>query len=285
MAVRAIPRCRAKVAYAKPLPTTIPKHVAKLEQVARTHDGHLPPVKWLTENGYFASYNCMMCHPASFRHINTAKDHEAEKYRPIMKPASHHTLDQYNIPGARFNPTTLELEPGLDEQSWMNIGRAISTFSESLRFWTGDLLQYGFRLWGKTTTFNLAAQCTGYSREVLYSCARIAKRFPPERRVAALTFHHHVAVERLEPEKSNQLLATAVDLGLSARQLREEAQRDAGSKPAPKWHRVTVHVSMMQDTHQRLKQRAGGHALPWVLNEIIEAYLDGRPVPFFGGKE
>lgn len=251
--------------------TVIARHVRILEEVARLHNGVLPPVAWLNSNGYGQSYCVMMSDPAPFKHIKTHAEKKAEKYGQIMPPEKYKTLAEYNIRGCHFNPIGVEIEAGIEEKSWMEICRAVSHFENCVRWWVGDLLLYGFRQWGKKTTFDLAQQATGYKREMLYEYTRIAKRFPAERRVAALTFHHHVAVERLEPAVADKLLAEAVELGLSARQLRE--QRDEKKN---RFDTVTVAIKMPLYTYKRLKERAGCHNLNWFIGNIIEQYFEGQ---------
>lgn len=260
---------------------TVAKHVRILEQVARLRGGVLPPVGWLNENGYGQSYCVMMANPSPFKHIKTHAERQAEKYEPattqgqIMPPAKYKTLAEYNIRGCQFNPIGVDIEAGIEEKSWMEICRAVSHFENCVRWWVGDLLLYGFRQWGKKTTFDLAQQATGYKRELLYEYTRIAKRFPPERRVEALTFHHHVAVERMEPVVADKMLAEAVELGLSARQLRLCCD-DAKDDKKNRFDTVSVTVKMQQYTYKRLKERAGGHNLNWFIGNIIEQYLEGK---------
>ena len=262
---------------------TIAKHVAVLEAVAAAHGGVLPPYKWLNENGYFTSYDVMMQHPRDFKHIKTHEQEQAEHYKPapgsprIMRPGKFKTMAEYHVNGAHFAPTGLEIEPGMSEKEWLALGRKLAQVCQSVNWWIGDFLQYGFRTYGKRTTFDLAQQATGYTRSQLYSCACIAKRFPPERRVEALTVFHHAAVRKLPPEKADKLLAEAVELGLTGRQLTALANEEGGKKKN-RFDRKKVSVILWQTTYDTLKARAAGKNLGWFIADIIEEYLTGQPV-------
>lgn len=260
----------------------IAKHVRILEQVAQLHGGVLPRYTWLNENGYGQSYCVMMSVPAAFKHIKSHAEKKAEKYGittaprgQIMPPAKYKTLAEYTVRGCRFNPIGVDIELGMEERSWMEACRAISHFENCVHWWVGDLLLYGFRQWGKKTTFDLAQQATGYRRKMLYEYTRIAKKFPPERRVEALTFWHHAAVERLEPVVADKLLAEAVELGLTAHELRTQGDDEKDEKKN-RFDTVTVVVKMQQYTYRRLKERAGGHNLNWFIGNIIDQYLEGN---------
>jgi hypothetical protein len=262
---------------------TVAKHVAVLEAVAEEHGGVLPPYKWLNENGYFYSYNVMLDHPSDFKHVKTWEQAQAEMYKPspgapqIMRPKKFKTLAEYNIKGAHFSPTCLALDPGMSEKEWMSVGRAITTLRQSAHWWVGDFLQYGKRTYGVAATFDLARQATGYTRSQLYSAARIAKKFPPERRVEALTVFHHQAVSSAPPEIADRLLAEAVEIGLTARQIKQMADEECG-KGKSRFDRKTVSVVLWQTTYDMLKARADGKNVGWFIADIIEEYLTGKPV-------
>jgi hypothetical protein len=264
-------------------PLTIHRHVCMLEAVAAQHDGVLPPYKWLNASGYFVSYNVMMDHPEEFKHIKTYEQQHAQKYAAklgaphILSPAKYKTLAEYNVNGAHFAPTGLDIEPGLPESEWMALGRVLASVVQSAHWWVGDFLQYGFRTYGKKTTFDLAQQATGYSRCALYQCARIAKKFPPERRVEALTVYHHTAVASLPPETADRLLAEAVEVGLTARQILAMGREECG-KGRNRFNRKTVSVILSEGTYDVLKARAVGKNVGWLIADVVEAWLASTPV-------
>lgn len=275
---------------------TIAKHVRILEGLAKAKDGVLPPYKWLNEHGYFSSYNVMKKFPQAFAHIQTSTDKKFEVYRThekaksgavqtvgqILAPAKVKTLAEYNVPGAEFNPTNLQIEPGTPEVDWLQIGRALASVCQSAYWWVGDWLIYGFNTYGKKTTFDLAQQATGYTRGVLYSCASTARRFPPERRVESLTFYHHQCVRKFAPGVADKVLAEAAEIGLTGRQVLEAAQQEAGeTKPKPH-HPLQlkkVSVRLYGPTYDKLRARCKqGQQVGDLISQVVEEWLLGKPV-------
>ncbi len=159
----------------------------------------------------------------------------------------------------------------------MELGRTLATLCQSVYWWIGDFLQYGFRTYGKKATFDLAQQATGYTRAMLYSCSHIAKRFPPERRVEALTVYHHRAVASLPPDTADRLLAEAVEVGLTARQIFALGQGECG-KAKNRFNRKKVSVTLLEDTYGKLKARAAGKRVGDLISDIIEEWLTGVSV-------
>jgi hypothetical protein len=263
---------------------TIHRHIEVLEEVAAQHDGILPPYKWLNENGYFTSYNVMLDHPVEFKHIKTYEQFKAEQYQAkqratpkIVLPPKFKKLSEYNVNGAHFAPTGLDIEPGLPENEWMALGRVLATVCQSAHWWVGDFLHYGFRTYGKKATFDLAQQATGWSRGQLYGCSRLAKRFPPERRVEALSVFHHKSVASFPPDIADRLLAEAVEIGLTARQISAMGKEECGKKPS-RFNRKKVSVVLWETTYNKLKERTLGRSIGWFISDIVESYLTGRPV-------
>ena len=269
---------------------TIAKHVRILEGLAKAKDGVLPPYKWLNEHGYFQSYQVMLEYPQAFAHIQTSTDKKYEIYRAhekakagvvgvgqILPPAKAKTLAEYNVPGATFNPTDLQIEPGAPEADWMQIGRALAAVCQSAFWWVGDWIQYGFRTYGKKATYDLAQQATGYTRTQLYECASVALRFPPERRVGELTFFHHRSVAKFPPAIADKVLAEAVEIGLTGRQVAEAAIAETGG-PKNKTHHPLqlkkVTVSLYGPTFDKLKARCKpGQKVGALISEVVEDWL------------
>jgi hypothetical protein len=275
---------------------TIAKHLRILEGLAKAHDGVLPAYKWLNEHGYFHSYNIMREYPQAFAHIKTSEHKKYEAYQAqtktkaegvatvgqILAPAKVKTLAAYDVPGAEFNPTALHIEAGTPEADWLQIGRALASVCQSAYWWTGDWMIYGFNTYGKKTTFDLAQQATGYTRHVLYACASTARRFPPERRVEALTFYHHKMVSKFTPAVADKVLAEAAEIGLTGRQVLEAAQQVAGEvkpKPHHPLQLTKVTIRLYGPTYDKLKARCpAGRPVDAMISQIIEEWLLGKPM-------
>jgi hypothetical protein len=277
--------CRAR----RHTDATIAKHLAILERLAAAHDGVLPPYNWLNENGYFASYEIMRQYPQAFAHIQTSTERKYEIYKAqentraaagvgqILRPSAVKTLAEYNVPGATFNPTQLHIEPGTPEADWLQIGRALASVCQSAYWWVGDWLLYGFKTYGKVTTFDLAQQATGYRRGQLHECSYMAKRFPPERRVGALTFFHHQCVAKFPPQVADKVLTEAAELGLTGRQVKEAAQEAVGEPKAKPHHPLQlkkVTVRLYGPTYDKLRARCKGQTVDSLIAQIVEEWLE-----------
>ena len=269
---------------------TIAKHLCILEDLAKAHDGVLPPYKWLNEHGYFSSYNVMKDYPQAFAHIKTSEHRKYEIYQAqtktkaegvtavgqILAPAKVKTLAEYHVPGASFHPTNLQIEAGTPEPDWLQIGRALASVCQSAYWWVGDWLLYGFNSYGKKTTYDLAQQATGYTRSLLHACVCTARRFPPERRVESLTFYHHQCARKFPPAVADKVLAEAAEIGLTGRQVREVAQQEIGAA-RPKPHHLLqlkkVSVHLYGPTYEKLRARCVSQTVDSLIGQIVEEWI------------
>jgi hypothetical protein len=269
---------------------TIQKHVEILEQLALVNGGMLPSFKWLNRHGYFSSYDMMCQYPAAFAHIKREQErkyglydaHNGVEVLPpnngVLAPAKYKSLADYHVEGARLSPTELRIAEGTSEQEWVQIGRALAHVCMSTYWWIGDFIAYGKRNYGVKISYDLAQQATGFTRGVLYSCVRVAKCFPPERRVEALTFYHHNILCKFLPELADKLLAEAVECGYTARQVRELADEAIGRPKKEKREQTSTEVTfkMPKDMYTELLERASSpvhHFIPMV---IIASWLEQK---------
>src|SRR6266851_9731164 len=100
-------------------------------------------------------------------------------------------LSDYQIKGALFSPTELVIEDGISEAEWMKMGRTLAHVCQAASWWAADFVAYGEKTYGKETAYDLAQQTTVWSRQYLYRVVSIARRFPPETRLPALSFFHY----------------------------------------------------------------------------------------------
>jgi len=100
------------------------------------------------------------------------------------------------------------------------VGRAAS----AVRWWAGDLVLFGERVYGETAP--QALEELRMSPEGLADCARVAAAFPPSKRSPTLSFGHHrtLASRWLEPVQRFQLLERAESGRLSVRELESLVQ-------------------------------------------------------------
>lgn len=186
------------------------------------------------------------------------------------------TLAEYQIRGARFNPTQLIVDSGISENDWMQLGRAISHVSSASKWWIGDFLLYGCNVYGKRTAYDLAVQATGKDRQNLRQIKVVANSFAPERRRPELSFQHHYEVCSLPPDAADELLQMAVDLGLTCQQLAELAEKHKQKKPNAEWFRLSVPVR--EEIYEVLLALAGhgrkqfGYFVAGILRQFLEEH-------------
>lgn len=258
----------------------IKHHVAVLEKLAANNNGYVPSYKWLNAHGYFSSYNVMKDYPAAFAHLKLESEKKFEVFKAhnsgkpgFMPPAKARSLAEYDVPGASFNPSSLAVENGLTEKAWMELGRAISHVEASTRWWIGDWLLAGYRTFGKSVANDLAQQSTSYERTYLYATSYVAKRFPPERRVSSLSFYHHEVLAPFPPETADALLALAVELGLTARQVRAEAAKKHPRRGKLRGLRPSIKVFLLQEIEDKLVDHAEGMPLGYFIAQLVEQWL------------
>jgi hypothetical protein len=290
---KSVPVLRSK--FRKMSDETIQQHVKELEDLATAHGGYVPRYKWLNAHGYFSAYRCMKVYPAAFAHLKQEGEksfdidhaHNATPEilppeRAILAPANYKSIAEYDISGARFSPTELRISEGLDEKSWQQLGRALAHICQSTYWWIGDFILYGKRHYGTRVTYTLAQQATSYSKNALYLCVRVAKKFPPERRAAALTFYHHALLVQYAPELSDKLLAEGAEYGYTARQLKKMADEATGvpeKEVAWKALSVVLPVADYQALHGHcngMKETKGmgyRRRVEWLASKIVDEWL------------
>jgi hypothetical protein len=113
-------------------------------------------------------------------------------------------------------------------------GRWLGTVGSASKWWIGDWLVFGERLYGEEAA--QASEALRLSEDGRQDCLRVALAFPWERRRELLTWWHHrvVAVRWLTVEQREDLLDRAEREGLSTRELWEAREEfRAGSRGAP----------------------------------------------------
>jgi hypothetical protein len=271
---------------------TLQKHVKILEQLAVVNGGYVPTYKWLNRHGYFASYSYMKDYPAAFIHLKQEMEKKFEVYEAhksgvpeilppenpsILAPGKYKSIADYDIHGARFSPIELRISEGVSEQEWMAIGRGLTHVAMACFWWVGDWIAYGKTHYGVKISYDLAQQATAFSRSVLYGCVRVAKRFPAERRVEALTFYHHGVLCKFLPELADKLLQEAVEYGYTARQIRAMADEATGKKKKP-GHRISF--VLLDDLYDELQERATGELKWFIPQTVIREWLEATRAAF-----
>lgn len=98
----------------------------------------------------------------------------------------------------------------------------------ALAWWVGDFLNFSEGKWGEEYA-QLVPE--GYKPKTFTSWQWVASKIPAENRRLKLSWSHHQAVAKLEPEDREKFLSLAIENNWSLRELRENV-RPKDPKPA-----------------------------------------------------
>jgi hypothetical protein len=194
------------------------------------------------------------------------------------------TIQAYNVEGALFSPTELQLPNGLSEQEWMSCLQKLDRVHESSGWWIGDCLNYGIIAFGKRVSYDLAIQATGLGWETLRAYARTCREVPPERRKAGVALTNYRVVSAFPPEQQDKLLDEAQELGLTALQFVEHVRQSEGAGGA-RWNAVrrgrpcfpggkhSVRIFLDRELYEQVRELAQNTTVEEFLREVIGDYV------------
>src|SRR5579863_6379960 len=114
----------------------------------------------------------------------------ASEVRPF-KVKQKATIEEFAIKGAIFKPDSLTLPQGISEFEWVQVLQKIQRVNAASLFWLADALLAGADQFGHTVSVDLGVQATGYTPSYVCELIRTARKFPPERRVAEVSFSRY----------------------------------------------------------------------------------------------
>lgn len=137
-------------------------------------------------------------------------------------------------------------DPEMTYESWESLGRFFGTFDRAVRWWVGDWLNFGERIFGEaiasqgveSTTrerYDRAERVTGLDHGTLMNISSICGRVAKARRDPDLGFWIHAEVAPLEPAEQERWLTESRQNGWTRATLRDkirEAKRAAAGRPA-----------------------------------------------------
>jgi hypothetical protein len=180
-------------------------------------------------------------------------------------------------PDVRATRTSLRLPEDMAIDTWRSVGEEIFAVSESSVWWLGDWLVFGERKY--PDRYKRAMRQTSLDYQTLRNYAWAARRFPPDRRRAALSLQHHIEVAALPPADQDHWLGFAERLRWSRdvlrRQMRASAAPDADAGPG-----APLRLTFRPDQVSRWSAAATGTGVD--LAEWITTVLDAaaRDAPF-----
>ena len=136
-----------------------------------------------------------------------------------------------SIPG-KITPTGLVLPDDLEYDNWIQVGETLKLIESGVQWWIGDWLAFGERKYGEM--YSQALDSTEYEYQSLADMVYVATNVGFSRRRENLSWSHHREVAALEPEQQTLILDSAVNEGLSHKQLRQEVRAlKVPQAPAP----------------------------------------------------
>ncbi|MGC4828280.1 LmbU family transcriptional regulator [Micromonospora arida] len=127
----------------------------------------------------------------------------------------------------------LRLPARLGYEEWEHAGRQLGGVLSSSAWWLGDWMNYGKEHY--SDRYVRGSKAVGLRYQTLRNYAWVAGRFPPSRRHASLSFHHHAELASLDVDEQDQWLQRAQRSGWTVKQLRaamRQDRRDANERGA-----------------------------------------------------
>jgi hypothetical protein len=169
--------------------------------------------------------------------------------------------------------TELRLPEELSLDGWSRLGVELVRLSEASAWWIGDWLIYGQRRYDGR--YRKAIAETSLDYQTLRNYAWIARRFPPERRRAGLTFQHHMEVAALPIDEQDHWLDFASRLGWSRNELRKQIRASVdGRENARSGDRVRLNLQFSSEQvvlWAQAAERCGCDLVDWVARVLDEA--------------
>lgn len=165
----------------------------------------------------------------------------------------------------------LSIADGITINEWLEIGTELEKLGDSSAWWIGDWLAYGDRY--RRDYHDAMAQV-----DVRWSSARVyrwvSQRVHPDRRHTKLSWSHHQAVARLEPQEQIELLFDAHNGGWGHRELRDVVARRIEARTEPKPPALAVKATgQLYDLCSRAAAHAGVPAAQWAQQALERAAL------------
>ncbi|WP_231644976.1 LmbU family transcriptional regulator [Sciscionella sediminilitoris] len=172
---------------------------------------------------------------------------------------------------------SLQIREGIPIRDWRDLGQHIHILTDSSSWWLGDWLLYGQHQYPRR--YQEAVEQTSLDYQTLRNYAWVARRFPPSRRHAKLSFQHHAEVAPLSDAEQDNWLTIAEKRNWSRNELRRRIreQREAFSEPreVTNGHSVVQLTMNIADEKKQRWQQAADKAeqdlLSWILSVLDNA--------------
>lgn len=183
--------------------------------------------------------------------LNHFRSASAPNAAPMIKRVRNATPIPVDLPhGSTLYPTALELPPDLTLDAWGAIGAQLAKIEKGLQWALGDWWAYGFHQYGERKAI-AKAKCIPYEFGSLMNLGYVARRVATSLRNEALSFNHHYAVAKLEPEDQTKWLDRAARSKWSVKTLRqqmcEREQIDLDDQPERRASDMASYIAAQAD--------------------------------------
>jgi len=133
------------------------------------------------------------------------------------------TTDIVRAPWCKLTHIGLKIERRPSRTEWEATGTQMADWRRTIHFWIGDWALAGEEIFGEeaVTFVEELAEQYGFDPHTVMNDRSVMRAIPYTRRHASLSFAHHAAVSRLEPDKQDALLRKAEAEKLTSPALRD----------------------------------------------------------------
>ena len=147
----------------------------------------------------------------------------------------------------------------MNKAEWAGRLKELHEGFNSKNFEIGDHMLAGFAAYGRTETFDAAAEVTGlkHKRTFFTRCAVVAALYPAELRFSSLNFATYESLRHLPSRAAQHFLPTVKDSARSCKQILHLAIEQFGRLPAPhKKRRRRQSVNLKMSVYLAALERA-----------------------------
>lgn len=131
------------------------------------------------------------------------------------------------VEGFQFSPTGLIPPEEMSYEAWEQVGHLLFRLEGSIQWLIGDWLVYGVQL--QYGDVKQVATALGRDEYTLYNYMSVSRSVGTSLRNEVLSYHHHVAVAKLDPDEQVAYLQYAAEHKLSVANFRKWIKEQQGS--------------------------------------------------------
>jgi hypothetical protein len=187
----------------------------------------------------------------------------------VTRTTGAHGVAPQPVRAVRATQTSVLFHGLLPFDDWKAVGARMATHASASSWWLGDWLLFGRMKYG--CRYKEAIAATGLDYQTLRNYAVVARRFPPARRRADVTFQHHAEVAALDDAAQDEWLSRAAAGGWSRNELRRRLRAAATIGRA---HAEVVRLEITPTRAERWRAAAEQHdcdLVSWIVGILDDA--------------